>query len=177
MRERGVAPPNHITVPAPTTPGVVQAAFVRWLLDANRTEDGLLKLSATLARHLLGYLSRREDLTPEDRDLVARLQAFTQAWAKQERAAWRALTFHRARERRTRAPARTEDRRPETKPREPRATRRARVATRDGPASGEDDPDDPPPPERDLDALRGFRVASSRMHVHVGRRLGAARTA
>jgi hypothetical protein len=49
--------------------------------------------------------------------------------------------------------------------------RRATVASRDrdGPSSD----DDPP----DLNALRGFRAASNRMYVHVGRRMAAARTA
>jgi len=173
MRDSGVAPPNHITAPAPTTPEVVQSVFVTRLLETNRTEDGRVKLSAIIARHLLGYLSRREDLTPEDRELMAHLQAFTQAWGKQEQAAWRALTFHRARGRRTPAPLRTEARRPEQQPREPRATRRARVATRDGPSPGDDDLDDPPP--LDLDALGGFRAASARMFAHVGRRLAAER--
>jgi hypothetical protein len=35
------------------------------------------------------------------------------------------------------------------------------------------DPDSEPPPAHDVDGLRGFRAASSRMFAHVGRRLGA----
>jgi hypothetical protein len=58
----------------------------------------------------------------------------------------------------------------QARPREHRA-KRATVAARDGPSRSEDD--DPP----DLSALRGFRAASNRMYVHVGRRMAAARTA
>jgi hypothetical protein len=65
------------------------------------------------------------------------------------------------------------------RPRERRTARRVAVATtarrpragasRDGPSGSNDDP----PPERDLDRLRGFRAASSRMFAHVGCRLAA----
>jgi hypothetical protein len=51
----------------------------------------------------------------------------------------------------------------------PRERRRSTSASRRGPPAG--DPDSEPPPARDLDGLRGFRAASSRMFAHVGRRL------
>jgi hypothetical protein len=71
------------------------------------------------------------------------------------------------------------NRSPGPRPRERRTARRVAVATtarrpragasRDGPSGSNDDP----PPERDLERLRGFRAASSRMFAHVGRRLAA----
>jgi hypothetical protein len=52
----------------------------------------------------------------------------------------------------------------------PRERRRSTSASRRGPPAG-DDPS--PSPAHDVDGLRGFRAASSRMFAHVGRRLGA----
>jgi hypothetical protein len=61
---------------------------------------------------------------------------------------------------------------PDAEPREPRSVVRATGSARDGPSRSDDDP-----PEPDLDRLPGFRVASSRMFAHVGRRLAAERAA
>jgi hypothetical protein len=146
------------------------------LLVRNRTEDGRLKLSATLAKHLLGYLREPADrLTPEDRELKLVLRVFTDWWAKQERAAWGALAFRESRRGRRQTPVRVEDRRRQApQAREARPVRRARTAgARGSPSSSQSDDDDPH--EHELGALPGFRAASERMFVHVGRRLAAAR--
>jgi hypothetical protein len=174
----GPVPPNYIYVDAPTTPELLQTAFVRSLLERNRTEDGRLKLSATLNGHLLGYLrSDAHCLTPEDRKLERELRAHTEAWAEHQRRGLRVLTFRQARARKP-APVpgvRGEDGRRAPHAREARPVRRTRTAAvRGSPGSSSSDDD---PHEHDLDALRGFRAASERMFVHIGRRFAAARAA
>jgi hypothetical protein len=169
-------PGNHIKVPAPTTPELLERPFVRGLLKTDRTGDGLLRLGATFARllrdHLDGY-ERQGLLTPEDQQLLLALRPFVDGWAKQKRAAWRALTFQEARARRT-LPVRSESRRPEPRSRESQPSRRVRTAsTSRGSPGSQSDPDEP----GDIDGLRGFRTASSRMVAHVGRRLAVARLA
>jgi hypothetical protein len=67
--------------------------------------------------------------------------------------------------------------RPLARARSPRARAnvRRRALARAGPDDGSGS--DEPPPARDLDGLRGFAVASSRMFHHVGRRRAATRIA
>jgi hypothetical protein len=160
----------------PTTPELLESVFVGRGLEQYRTESGGLRLGASIAGHLLGYLrSHAEYLTPEDRELKSQLEAFVGAWGDVQRKFWRALAFAQARASRAR-PARVEDRRREPHARESRPSRRTRSSanTRGSPASSSPGEDDEPP---DLDAIAGFRVASNRMFVHGARRLGSRKAA
>jgi hypothetical protein len=141
-----VAPDNFVFVDPPTTPEVVQVAVVRSLLDRNRTADGRLRLSATLARLFRREMEMRQSLLDEhDLELLQVLLEFTEAWNEMERASWRALAFHEARARRTRPP-RVEAKRREPQAREPRPARRQRTTTaaRGSPSSRSSEDDDPP---------------------------------
>jgi hypothetical protein len=165
-------PPNFRQFAVPTTPELLQSVFVTQLIG--QAEGGRIRLSATLAKHLLGYLRGNACLTPEDRELARELRVFTGEWDIQLRRAWRALTFRQARAGRTR-PVLVEDRRREPKAREARPARTTRTAAvRGSPGSRSSSEDGDPEP---LDALRGFQAASERMCVHIGRQLAAGRVA
>lgn len=147
MDSRVAPPPNRREFAIPTTPEVLEAAFVRSLLERHGRKGGRLKLSATSARLLLGHLrSYAYCLTPEDRELEVDLRAFTDEWDKVQRGAWHALTFHKARARRP-LPARVEDRRWEPQAREARPSRRVRTSAtaRGSPSSRSSSGDSEPP--------------------------------